>query len=59
MATKRTWTVILSSGPQTPIKQFRLSKLVFYLSLCIIPTLIVLIGGLMHLLSESENERAF
>lgn len=59
LATKKTWTVILSSGPQTPIKQFRLSKLVFFLSLCIIPTLIVLIGGLMHLLSESETEKSF
>jgi murein DD-endopeptidase MepM/ murein hydrolase activator NlpD len=58
LATKKTWTVILSSGAKSPIKQFRLSKLVFYLSLLIIPILIVFIGALTYLLNELTVEKA-
>lgn len=58
MATKKTWTVILSSGAQTPIKQFRLSKLAFYVSLSIFPILVVSIASLYYVLSEVTNEKA-
>lgn len=57
MTTKKTWTVILSSGAQTPIKQFRLSKLLFYLGLCIIPTLIVIIGFLSFSFTDLAKEK--
>ncbi|SDZ63225.1 Peptidase family M23 [Evansella caseinilytica] len=53
----KTWTVILSSGPQSPVKQFRLSKVLFYSSLVMIPLFILAIVGLMNIIYDLSDEK--
>lgn len=57
MGNKKTWTVILSSGAQAPLKKFRLSKLVFYISLSFVFFLFLSIFGLSFFLTELTQEK--
>ncbi|MCD8502781.1 MAG: M23 family metallopeptidase [Bacillaceae bacterium] len=52
MKTNKPWTIILTTDPKKPIKQFRLPKSFVYVSLSFLLLLFVLISGLSYFLNE-------
>lgn len=57
MNNKKTWTIIFSTGAKTPMKHFRLSKIVVYFMFCFLLTLIISISGLAFFLNNVANEK--
>jgi murein DD-endopeptidase MepM/ murein hydrolase activator NlpD len=55
---KKSWTVILSSGPKSSVKQFQLRKLVFYFSICFVLLQVGSIAGLTYFINEVTTERS-
>lgn len=54
---KKSWNIILSSGPKERVKQFQLRKVLFYLSISFVVLLLSSIGGLTYFLSEVTTEK--
>lgn len=57
MKNKKTWTVILSSSADMPVRQFRLPKLLLYFSIFIIFLLVITIAGLTFVTNTISNEK--
>lgn len=57
MDNKKSWNVILSSGPKAPVKKFKLRKVLFYLSISFVLLLLSSIGGLTYFLTEVTTEK--
>lgn len=53
----KVWTVTLTAGPQSPIKQFKLSKLVFYGSVFATALLLIAMVGLIFVVSLLNQEK--
>lgn len=57
----KTWSITLSSGPQAPLKQWRLSKRLFYTFLCssilIVTILVFTTIGLTYILNQLQEEQ--
>ncbi|MDG5789532.1 peptidoglycan DD-metalloendopeptidase family protein [Evansella sp. AB-P1] len=61
MRKKRTkpnsWSVILSSGANEPVKQFRLSKILFYSSTIFVFLLIISVASLTYFINELSTDQ--
>lgn len=57
MKRQRSWTVMLSAGAKEPVKQFQLSKLLFYFTISFVALLIFTLIGLGYFTSSLSNEK--
>ncbi|UCZ53879.1 peptidoglycan DD-metalloendopeptidase family protein [Bacillus shivajii] len=55
---QKSWTIILTDGPQSPVRKFNLSKKLFYSSILIVFFLIITIGGLTYTLNKLNMEQS-